>query len=374
MTPLKMTLLNTVCVSTRHPEVARRGGPAPPRRLRCTATGPAAVVLALSGALAGYSTPASAAPAASTASCEASQKEFALLASMGMRDEAASAWKALPASCRKALGKTGKPPAANAAAGAILHYGAQLHAQYKNQHLRQLQQPLATIEVPEVNQSALAGLGPDNMARAIGGMVLDLAATGLSSHQQHDLSKAAAQLGDAVRGDEQRWWDNPQSSGVGHGAPGQGGADGAPVSRIPLPAGMSSASCRGTFAFLAPAMHDFPDATLRQARTDLLAQSIPDTFQQIRGQVPNKNQAMQALKTQLASIEATVARAKAQADESDGRGDQVSTREVENNKIGFALQCTPGVATIHMGGVCDYILWRWQSLIYRAMIDLYPRC
>lgn len=363
-----MTMPETVHLFGGYPKATRRRASAPSGPLRRAATGSWAFCLILSGVLTGYSAPVTA------ASCEASQKEFALLASMGMRDEAVSAWKNLPASCRKAPGQAGKPPAANASAAVILQYGAHLHAQYKNQHSSRLQQPLAMVEVPEVNQSALAGLGPDNMSRAIGGMVLDLAASGLSSHQQHDLAKTARQLGDTVRGDEQRWWDNPQSSGGGYGAPGPDGVPGPAVSRIPLPAGMSSVSCQGTFAFLAPAMHDFPDATLRRIRTDLLAQSIPGTFQQIRRQAPNQNQAIQALKAELANIEASVARAKAQADESDGRGDQVSTREVENNTIGFALQCTPGEATIHMGGVCDYILWRRQSLVYRAMIDLYPRC
>lgn len=120
-------------------------------------------------------------------------------------------------------------------------------------------------------------------------------------------------------------------------------------------------------------MQDFPDALLRQDRTDLLAQSIPDTFQQIRRQVPNKNQAIQALKSNLANIEESAAQAKAQADESDGQGDQVSTRAVENNTPGFNPQCGGG-ASVHMSGVCGYITMRRQSLIYRAMIELYPRC
>lgn len=193
-----MTMPETVRRFAGVPKTTRRMASTLPGPLRRAARGSGAFCLILSGALTGYSTPATA------AACEASQKEFALLASMGMRDEAVSAWKSLPASCRKALGQADKPPAANASATAILQYGAHLHAQYKNQHSNRLQQALTTVEVPEVNQSALAGLGPDNVSRAIGGMVLDLAATGLSSHQQHDLAKTARQLGDTVRGDEQR--------------------------------------------------------------------------------------------------------------------------------------------------------------------------
>lgn len=360
----------------RHAVVKYSGRP------RRAAAGTVAGMLALLA-----SAPAAAFTSATAASCATSQKEFALLASMGMRDEAVKSWQSLPEPCRKALEQTGHAPSANAAPDAIVHYGEQLHALQKADHRSRLQQPLATVEVPQIDHSALAGLGPENLSRAVGGMLLDLTAAGLSSRHRHSQADAARSLSDLVRADENPWWrDRRPVSGQGNGGQGMAGQEDTEsgialqgqipvpnVSRIPVPAAVSTASCQGNLEFLAPSLHPYPDPTLSQARSEFLAARIPDLIQGVRRQAADKNQVLRRLNETVAAIDTAAAKAKEQADDSDGRGDQVGTREVENDALSFDLQCLPE-PSVHVTGLCEYINQRWTSLVYRTLIELYKRC
>lgn len=342
--------------------------------LRILSSAGTVATLAMSGFMALLaSTPATA------ASCDAATKEFALLASIGMRDETVKSWKNLPAACRKALAQSGTPPPTNASPDTILQYGAQIHAWQKDSHGSRLQQPLASADIPQVDQRALAGIGPDNLSRAMGGMLLDLAAAGLSSRQRHDQAGSVRALSDAVLGDEQREWQTAHSTtgagiagieGVNPRVPSDPPAD---ITHLPVPDSVNSASCQGDFTFLAPVIPDYHDPMLRTFRTGRLAYRVQEAVHEVRSRTQNKNHAIQVLYEHIRIADSAAAHAKHQADSMDGRGDQVSTREVDNNAKTIALRCGQE-PSIHAAGVCEYIVQRIHSLMLRSTVELVKRC
>ncbi|NLC36481.1 MAG: hypothetical protein GX772_08580 [Alcaligenaceae bacterium] len=144
-------------------------------------------------------------------------------------------------------------------------------------------------------------------------------------------------------------------------------------SQIPVPAAVRTASCQGTMGFLAPALYDYPDPLLKNLRTTVLNLSIPEQLQAVRNQTRDTGHAIQVLTNDVRETDRAAATARKTADDTDGRGFGVSTGEVDNNRLSFALQCHAGAA-IHTKGLCEYINQRTMSLVRRTLIELIQRC
>jgi len=302
--------------------------------------------------------------------------EFALLASMDMRDEATQAYRKLARTCSAALAARASSSGAKLPRpeqrDRIVALGKQLYAARRDRQADTVGQSLAAADMPQVNTAALRGIGVENAAQAFGAMGLDIAAAGLQSGHRYSQAAQVRKLADQIRGNE------PRAGGAsGGGASGGGGGMDAgpaapPQPQIPLPTqAIEHASCQGNLGFLEPQLRAYRDSTLSGLRALALASSAADAISQARTQGLSKPQAISLARQQAASDDESAAQAAMTANQSDAQG-SVSVSQTVSDQLPLDFSCQ-GPA-VHASAVCAFISFRWSSLIVRTITQLMERC
>ncbi len=311
-------------------------------------------------------------PPAMAAGCPEKLREFALLVHMDMADESVAAYGLLHVECAATLRQLAGPAAHLPLPGdtaPVLALGRKLHAQARDQHARQVGKALNEEQIPVASADALRGLGPESAARALTGMVLDVAAAGLDSRQRTSQAQALRETASTVRGEEDQRWS---LTGMGAGASASGGSLAPPQPVIALPAQIiASASCSGRFDFLAPLLRDYTAPELNSIRTAVLTASVPELISAAKRQTGSKAEALRLLHLQAQEHDRVANEAAHSANETDGQG-SVSIPQATSDTLPFGFSCD-GVS-VHPASVCTYIVNRWASLHSRASAVLVDRC
>lgn len=305
--------------------------------------------------------------AAAPADCRHLVQEFALLAHMDMKAEGVAAYQELLAhkECVAALQSS---PAdvlpAPSDVPPVLALGRKLHTQARDASARQAGKALSDGHIPQASAEALRGLGPENAVRALGGMAMDVLAAGLESRQRLPQAQSVRKVGDAIRGEEQRWT----------GAAGTGTGTAPRQPEIVLDAGaVNAASCSGTYGFLSPLMRPYTAPSLADARQAVLNQSMPELLTGARRQTGTKAQALTLLNEQMKEYNRAADEAAQTANHTDGSGNSASISRVASDTLELGYPCGPSAA-VHAAAVCAYIAFRWGSLGTRTSIAMVERC
>lgn len=305
--------------------------------------------------------------ASSLAACPERIREFALLTQLGQPEDSAAQYRQLQQGCGKLLLEmSGLPRLPQAEQHQqLLELGRRLYMTEREGHAKQAGNALASAQMPDIDIEALKGIGPEDAARALGGMALDVAAAALNARQRGQQAQTMQQMADQFRGNEQRWGAAPAVSGSGNGTV-------PPQPPIALPPNLASqASCNGTLEFLAPLLRPYRTAQLQTTRRELLSQSIPAAITAAKQQGFDKPRAIQAMRQQAAAFDTSAAEAAQTADQTDGRG-SVSIPQARADQLPLDFPCDE--TSIHASSVCTFIISRWTSLAVRAESTLFERC
>ncbi|MBN9341347.1 MAG: hypothetical protein J0H52_14880 [Comamonadaceae bacterium] len=314
--------------------------------------------------------------AANPADCPRLVREFALLAHMGMEAEGVAAYRELRLhkDCAAALPASAADASllpASSDVPQVMALGRQLHSQARDASARQAGKALSEGQIPQASAEALRGLGPDNVARALGAMVLDVAAAGLESRQRMQQAHSVRKAANEVRGDEPAW------TGARAGQRAGAGTDAGPAPRQPRIAldadAVGAASCSGTYGFLAPSMRPYAAASLASLRQEGLNASIPEMLAGARAQAGTKAQALRLLGEQLVEYDRAANEAAQTANQTDGSSNSASIARASSDTLELGYPCDNG-PSIHASAVCAYVAYRWGSLVTRASIALVERC
>lgn len=250
--------------------------------------------------------------------------------------------------------------------------GRQLHAQARDANALRAGKALNEGQIPQASAEGLRGLGPDNVASALGGMVLDVAAAGLESRQRMAQAQDMRKAADAMRGNEPPWTGTRRGQGAATGTAGAGTAPQQPLIALDMGA-VNSASCSGTYGFLEPRIRPYAAASLASLRQAALGASIPEMLAGARDQAGTKEQALRLLNEQLAEYNRSANEAAQTANQTDGNGNSASIARASSDTLELGYPCDNG-PSIHASAVCAYVAYRWGSLVTRASIALVERC
>ena len=328
--------------------------------------------VAMKAALVLLSMAFSTAAAAATAVCTTQVREFALLAQMNMAEESLAAYTVLQRECelvlRLAVGE--ELPAAGDVSRVLL-VGRKLHAQSRDASARQVVKALNESAIPAASAEVLRGLGPENAWRALGGMAFDVLGAGLESRQRTMPARKVLEVGDIIRGDEQRWVGNTSSPTNGFASTAPAGYTKPQHPEISMDTVLPS--CSGSYDFLAPRLRAYTASLMADARRAVLEESAPRLLAAAKQQAGSKAEALRQLREQLGEFNRVANESAQTANQTDGRGDARSISMAVSDTLELGYPCGQG-SSVHVAAVCNFILMRWGSLGTRASIAVVDQC
>ena len=136
---------------------------------------------------------------------------------------------------------------------------------------------------------------------------------------------------------------------------------------------INSLSCSGSFQALAPLIPAYQDRDLKGLREDILNTQVSTTIRNSKAHSSQKPIVLNALDQQAKEHDRVANEAANMANQSDGRGSQVSINELVHNKLPLTFQCS-AKETIHVGAVCATLINRWGSLVARYTVEAVKKC